>query len=566
MQRQNGTVLMRDNEKTKEQLITELKGLRLQIRKLQTSKSGDCLENAIRQEYTRDLDLRVKELNCLYSISAIVNRPGISLAEILRESINLIPSSLQYPEETRARIILEGQKFETPNFQETGSKHAADILVNGHKTGVIEVFCSKENPGGDEGPFLEEEKKLISAITQQIGRITERKNVEDTLQLAFNEISSLIQNVTQNIDYGVRFYNPNLKKCHEIKNCNKDKCPCHGRDVMRCWQIVGTYCGGEAEGSFAQKIGDCSKCKVFQQATSDPIYQLGEQFNNMMTILEGKNSELQQAYAELQKSHSKILQQEKMASIGQLAAGVAHEINNPMGFISSNLGTLRKYAGKLGAFIRELSDATGQLNSEGAEDRLKERRKQLKIDYILEDIEPLILESLEGAERVKRIVQNLKSFSRVDQAEYKHVNIIECIESTLNIVWNELKYKTTIEKEYGEIPLTKCYPQQLNQVFMNLLVNASQAIEKQGVIKIKTWNGDGMINVSISDTGHGIPEEKVGKIFDPFFTTKGVGKGTGLGLSICYEIVEKHNGEITVNSKTGEGTTFTVKIPVVEGK
>jgi two-component system NtrC family sensor kinase len=179
-----------------------------------------------------------------------------------------------------------------------------------------------------------------------------------------------------------------------------------------------------------------------------------------------------------------------------------------------------------------------------------------------EDIKGLITESLDGSERVRKIVQGLKSFARVDEAEYKYADINECIESTINIVWNELKYKATLKKDYGNLPLTKCYPQQINQVFMNLLINAGHAIESQGEITIKTWAEDGSIWVAISDTGHGIPKEDLNKIFEPFFTTKEVGKGTGLGLSITYEIVQKHDGEITVESEVGKGTTFTVRLPI----
>jgi two-component system NtrC family sensor kinase len=305
--------------------------------------------------------------------------------------------------------------------------------------------------------------------------------------------------------------------------------------------------------------------RIISRNAIKEIEEYDNQLNSLLISTKLEINERREAEDELKRSHSTILQQEKMASIGQLAAGVAHEINNPMGFISSNLGILRKYAGKLAEFIKELSQAAGQLNGKGPAAGLKEKRNQLKIDYILDDIEPLIKESLEGADRVKTIVQNLKTFSRVDEAEYKHADINECIESTLNIVWNELKYKSTVEKNYEELPLTKCYPQQLNQVFMNLLVNAAQAIEKQGVIKIKTWNVDGLICISISDTGIGIPEDKISKIFEPFFTTKEIGKGTGLGLSIAYDIMKKHNGDINVDSEVGKGTIFNIKIPVVEG-
>jgi signal transduction histidine kinase len=272
--------------------------------------------------------------------------------------------------------------------------------------------------------------------------------------------------------------------------------------------------------------------------------------------------ELEGAYKELKATHSKILQQEKMASIGQLAAGVAHEINNPMAFISSNLGTLDKYVNRLTEFIQTQSEVIESLHTTEAIEGLKGKQKELKLDYITEDIKGLITESLDGSERVRKIVQGLKSFARVDEAEYKYADINECIESTINIVWNELKYKATLKKDYGNLPLTKCYPQQINQVFMNLLINAGHAIESQGEITIKTWAEDGSIWVAISDTGHGIPKEDLNKIFEPFFTTKEVGKGTGLGLSITYEIVQKHDGEITVESEVGKGTTFTVRLPI----
>jgi len=275
------------------------------------------------------------------------------------------------------------------------------------------------------------------------------------------------------------------------------------------------------------------------------------------------SDELEKAYRELKATQATIVHQEKMASIGQLAAGVAHEINNPMGFISCNLGTLGKYHAKLGDFIRILTDAVASSRNENAAAVLADNRKALKIDFLLDDGKELIKESLEGAERVRAIVQNLKSFSRVDESERKTADINECLESTINIVWNELKYKSQLIRELGELPLTRCYPQQINQVFMNLLVNASQAIEKQGEIRVKTWHDEKNIYASVSDNGCGIPESVRNRIFEPFFTTKEVGKGTGLGLSITYEIIKNHNGDIGVESEPGKGTTMTIRLPVV---
>ncbi|MGO9954363.1 MAG: sensor histidine kinase, partial [Dissulfurispiraceae bacterium] len=284
--------------------------------------------------------------------------------------------------------------------------------------------------------------------------------------------------------------------------------------------------------------------------------------------LQQKNLALLDAYTELKNAQSQILHQEKMASIGQLAAGVAHEINNPMGFIMSNLNTLEKYIDKISEFVKIQSTVIKELG-EGSQqvgnwDHIEEKKRSLKIDYIMEDITNLIKESHDGAERVKKIVQDLKSFSRIDEAEYKLADINSGLESTINIVWNELKYKATLSREYGDIPLTKCKPGQLNQVFLNLLVNASHAIDHNGEIKVQTWHEKGCIQIAITDTGSGIPEDIRSRIFEPFFTTKEVGKGTGLGLSIAYDIIKKHHGEIKVESTVGKGTTFTISIPVVE--
>ena len=395
--------------------------------------------------------------------------------------------------------------------------------------------------------------------------ITERKNMTDALAItneevetnrvkletALGEIEYLIQQVTFKKDFSVRFANPNLRHCREVMNCTKTECPCYYSDNQRCWQTANTFCGNSTQGTFADKFDNCSECSTYKFATMDPIYQIGESFNNMMYILSQQHGELEQTYNNLKLVQLQITQQEKMASIGQLAAGVAHEINNPTGFIMSNLGSLQKYADKLTDFVKIQTEALAKLPAESAEEIAKQR-KALKVDFIIEDISSLVKESLDGADRIKKIVQDLKTFSRVDEAELKMADINTGIESTINIVWNELKYKATVNKEYGDIPQLKCNPGQLNQVFMNMLVNAAHAIEKQGEIGIRTWADNGMINVSVSDTGSGIPKDKLNRIFEPFFTTKEVGRGTGLGLSIAYDIVKKHKGMIEVESEVGK--------------
>jgi len=270
--------------------------------------------------------------------------------------------------------------------------------------------------------------------------------------------------------------------------------------------------------------------------------------------------------AELKATQSQMLQREKMASIGQLAAGVAHEINNPIGFVSSNLRSLDKYIKKLTGYLELLENSLKEQAPESWEE-IKPQRKKLKIDFLLEDCDDLITESLDGSERVRKIVQNLKTFSRVDQAEEQLADLNECLESTISIVWNELKYKAQLEKDFAELPDIYCSPQELSQVFTNILVNAAQAIEKEGLVKIRSWLEDETIFISIQDNGSGIDKANLEKIFEPFFTTKPVGEGTGLGMSISYEIVKKHGGDILIDSELGNGTTFTVSLPLnrVEG-
>ena len=267
---------------------------------------------------------------------------------------------------------------------------------------------------------------------------------------------------------------------------------------------------------------------------------------------------------QLEDAQNQLLQSEKMASLGQLAAGVAHELNNPIGFVHSNLGTLEGYLHD----IFEIADVCEQaaVNAASREDfaSIEAKKKEKDFEFIQQDVFQLMTESKDGLNRVRKIVQDLKDFSRVGETHWLLADIHAGIDSTLNIVWNELKYKCTVVKHYGsDVPSIYCLPSQLNQVFMNLLVNAAHAIEERGEITISTERCDAdMIRIRISDTGHGIPPESQKRIFEPFFTTKPVGKGTGLGLSIAWGIVGKHHGKIEVASVMGKGTTFTITLPI----
>ena len=403
--------------------------------------------------------------------------------------------------------------------------------------------------------------------------ISERKRIQlqieqnrKRLEGALGEISSMIQRITTgNTGTGEFFFTlpADQEPCWKMMQCGQESCACFGREPLQCWIIAGTCCKGKVQGKFAQKLNSCLACEFYQEVADDPVVRVCIQFSHMMQIIDKKNSELQNAFDALRATQSQVVQQEKMASIGQLAAGVAHEINNPIGFVTSNLGTLQKYLGRMAEFLQAQAEIFPRKADDDRALRLAEIRRQLKIEPILEDLPNLLAESLDGVERVRKIVQNLKSFSRIDQSDYSMTDINQCLDDTLNIIWNELKYKCTVKKKYGDLPRTRCYPQQLNQVFMNLLVNAGQAIETKGEIVITTRARGAEITIAIADSGLGIPPENLGRIFAPFFTTKEVGKGTGLGLSIVYDIVtKKHGGKIEVASELGKGTTFVVTLPV----
>src|SRR5690554_1608515 len=262
-------------------------------------------------------------------------------------------------------------------------------------------------------------------------------------------------------------------------------------------------------------------------------------------------------------AQEKLLESEKLASIGQLAAGVAHEINNPIGYVHSNLGSLQEYLSSLFALIDVYERALRAPDPLAMRAEVDASRERLDIDFISRDLPQLMTESREGVERVTRIVRDLKDFSRSDhESAWKLTDLHASIDSTLNIVWNELRYKARLEKRYGTLPMVECLPSELNQVFMNLLLNAGQAIQAQGTITVSTGHDEDTVWVEIADTGSGIPPDMLQRIFDPFFTTKPVGTGTGLGLSISYGIVAKHDGRIEAESEPGSGSRFRVILPV----
>lgn len=277
--------------------------------------------------------------------------------------------------------------------------------------------------------------------------------------------------------------------------------------------------------------------------------------------LERRNGELARRKTELERLQAQIVHSEKMASLGQLAAGIAHELNNPAGFIYGNMDFL----GEAVEAVERLLTVYDSANlSEATRAQVEALKREIDYENTVSDLRSMIMDCREGAERIRSVVQNLRTFSRLDEAEFKQVDLHEGIDSTVRLL---SRYYTggriQLARDYGELPLVDCYAGQLNQVWMNLLANAAQAVEQAGggEVSIKTYVERETVMIAVSDTGVGIAGEHLRKIFDPFFTTKPVGEGTGLGLSVTYSIVERHGGFIRVRSQPGKGTTFVVGLP-----
>jgi signal transduction histidine kinase len=277
-----------------------------------------------------------------------------------------------------------------------------------------------------------------------------------------------------------------------------------------------------------------------------------------------RNAELITLNDKLSVAQEYLLQSEKLASIGQLAAGVAHEINNPIGYIFSNFGMLEQYQTSLFEMLQAYETFEANVNAHSATEQLIKLREKLEIDFLKKDVPELMKESREGIERVRKIVQDLKSFSHSDsRSDWQPSNLHQGLDSTLNVINNEIKYRAEVVKEYGEIPLVECVLSQINQVVMNLVINASHALgPERGKIFIRTGRSGDSVWLEVEDTGSGIPKEILPRIFDPFYTTKPVGKGTGLGLSLSYGIVQKHHGNIEIETEVGKGTKFRVTLPI----
>jgi signal transduction histidine kinase len=326
--------------------------------------------------------------------------------------------------------------------------------------------------------------------------------------------------------------------------------------------------------------GDCLACSAPAERIAVSLRRLlarERARRDAVSDLARAHRELASDAAASEQLRTQLLQHEKLASIGQLAAGVAHEINNPMGFIHANLFQMAEYVQDLRRVwqqveaLLQVAEKIELPELRGACEALSAEAASVDVDFVLSDLLKAVRESQEGSERIRHIVQDLRDFSHHDTGERVLADLNQCLDSTANIVWPMMKHVVVLERRYAELPAVPCFPMQLKQVFLNLLVNAFQAIEeavgqsgRSGTIRLETRRCAGGVEVSVRDTGVGIPPEHRGRIFDPFFTTKKVGAGTGLGLSTSFGIAQRHGGSLSVESEPGRGSCFTLFLPLPE--
>ena len=498
-------------------------------------------------------------------------------------------------------LIVDGTSPLTLQALYQGEIHASKISEGAYEA---EAFFPSFGESGlwlfvTAAPLRDSEGRVVGAI-ETLQDVTQRRDAEEELMRHRNQLELLVSERTKELDSTNRELSAFMANASVgILAVTDGRIVQHNKKFAEMFLSDGQRAAGRATAEFFCSAADyedfantalpkLAEGRPFQHEmmlsrldgrqlwvqmigyvsnADDPaagawwLLQDRSEVRRAQEALETNYARLKETNNRLEEAQNQLLQSEKMASIGQLAAGVAHEINNPIGFINSNLNSLRHYIDDLLRLIADYGSAEAELGEE-AQGRLRDTKEAIDLAYMLEDLPVLLRESGEGLGRVKRIVQDLKDFSRVDNSDWAEADLNAGLDSTLNVVLNEVKYKAEVVKNYSVLPPVRCLAAQLNQVFMNFIVNAAHAIESRGVITLSSGHCGAWVWVEVADTGSGMSEEVQRRIFEPFYTTKPVGKGTGLGLSLSFSIVQKHKGIIKVKSEQGKGSAFRVWIPV----
>lgn len=510
---------------TPSQFIGAVGKAALQFEAHTTSKDGSPIwlqSVVVKMRQMNELDTTYFEIS--NDISEIKNREAHLSAEVDRRTLLLRYANHKLEADVRERALIE---------ENLRQQHA---LVNGILASLPEEIV----------------------VLNDVGRVIQVNRVWQQFQE-----DMMLKNTIHDLTIGDDF----LAICKQIKHPNAQEL-FEGVRAVQCGAVPDVEVTYEESSRFGTRWYSI-RITVWESAVHGLLISFhdiseAKQHTEMMEV---KNRELHDLNAQLQGVQTQLVQSEKMASIGQLSAGVAHEINNPLGFINSNVSTLDNYIRELLNLVNNYHELLVDTADASKIEAALAFRKTADFDFINEDVQLLMGETRDGIDRVKRIVQSLKDFSRLDStSDFEPSDIHLGLNSTLNIVNNEIKYKCEVIKDYAELPLVDCMMSSLNQVFLNLLVNAGHAITETGQITIKTSVHGDQVCIAITDTGKGIEPDNLKRIFDPFFTTKPIGQGTGLGLSLSYGIVQKHQGRIEVSSVVGVGTTFMVWLPIHQPK
>ncbi len=471
-----------------------------------------------------------------------------------------------------------------PRFKAVASSDFHSLLsvplrAKGQMVGLLNVFNKQSKEG-----FGKEDQKLLSIIASQSAQIVENARLYEELQRQSHELQeseTKYRALMQEAGEAILLADLDTRRIIEV-NEQAEKLTAVPRDALRGRTLAEVIPVEEfadaATFTKMQQDGHLqySTVRLERRGAATSYVDVGASLvsyggNRIVQVIchdvtereklsshlrhhaEELEKEVQARTRDLRESQSQLVQQEKMAALGKLVAGIAHEMNTPIGTINSNADTLGRSLAKLRGIVT-------------SESRGEAVRESPALEHVLSVVEDISRVNQLASKRIVAIVTTLRNFARLEEADFKTADLHEGLESTLTLVHHELKNRVRVVKEYGDIPPIRCHPNQINQVFMNLLVNASQAVKGKGEVRIKTFHEDDMVNVQISDTGVGIPPEDRPRIFDPGFTTKGVGVGTGLGLSICFKIVQDHGGNIDVRTEVGKGSTFTVRLPIGDRK
>ncbi len=515
------------------------------------------------QERSHDLGKRVKELNCLYGISHLIEKPDICLEDIFQGTVDLVPASWQYPEITCARInLLEGQDFKTDNFAETIWKQAVHIAVAGDRIGTLEVYYLEQKPESDEGPFLREERNLLNVIAERLAEIAMRTRATEQLSVLLESLPISLYSCKASEDFGITYFSSSVERItgyspgHFIEDATFWARHVHPDDRDRVLAELPAqlmrdkhrleYRFRIADGSYIWFV-DTWRVARLPDGTMSHVVGIWQDITEEKRIAREAEYRLQQ-----------IVQTDRLASLGKVVAGVAHEINNPNSFITYNI-----------PLLEETWQIFEPILTDYAASHPEWRKSDMTIDEFCQDMSEIIQAIKIGSERINRVVSNLKDFARLDETPYaKPVQVNEVIEKTLSIVGSQVsKYVTRPELNLaGNLPEIQGHAQKLEQVVANLVVNAVYAIpdKETGRLSITTRYIERLksVLIEIEDNGSGMKTGVVERIFEPFFTTRRDAGGTGLGLSVSYGLIQEHNGIIGVLSRPGLGTRFTVFLPV----